>query len=40
MNEFYHKYFLHKPAWSSLEAKRLPAGVAMEMELMDLMALE
>ena len=33
MNEVYAEYFPQRPARSSLEAKRLPAGVSMEMEL-------
>ncbi len=36
MNEVYEEYFLHKPARSSLEAKRLPVRASMEMELVAL----
>lgn len=32
-NKVYAEYFPHKPARSSLEASRLPAGVTVEMEL-------
>ncbi|KAH7378098.1 Endoribonuclease L-PSP/chorismate mutase-like protein [Cadophora sp. MPI-SDFR-AT-0126] len=35
-NTVYAEYFPHKPARSSLEAKRLPAGVTVEMELVAL----
>ncbi|KAH7310008.1 Endoribonuclease L-PSP/chorismate mutase-like protein [Rhexocercosporidium sp. MPI-PUGE-AT-0058] len=35
-NQVYAEYFPHKPARSSLEAKRLPAGVTLEMELVAL----
>ncbi|KAG4418354.1 hypothetical protein IFR04_008496 [Cadophora malorum] len=35
-NKVYAEYFPHKPARSSLEAKRLPAGVSVEMELVAL----
>ena len=33
MNEVYATYFPHKPARSAIEAKRLPVGAEMEMEL-------
>lgn len=33
MNEAYAKFFPHKPARSAIEAKRLPAGVTMEMDV-------
>jgi 2-iminobutanoate/2-iminopropanoate deaminase len=36
MNEVYASYFPHKPARSSLEATRLPAGSSMEMDLVAL----
>jgi len=36
MNAVYEQYFPHKPARSSLEAKRLPLGVTMEMDLVAL----
>ncbi|KIW44904.1 uncharacterized protein PV06_03341 [Exophiala oligosperma] len=36
MNKVYEGYFPQKPARSAIEAKRLPAGVSMEMELMAL----
>ncbi|KAG4440568.1 hypothetical protein IFR05_003935 [Cadophora sp. M221] len=35
-NQVYAEYFPHKPARSSLEAKKLPAGVTLEMELVAL----
>ncbi|KAL5319337.1 hypothetical protein ACEPPN_012388 [Leptodophora sp. 'Broadleaf-Isolate-01'] len=35
-NQVYAEYFPHKPARSSLEARRLPAGVTLEMELVAL----
>ncbi|PVH75750.1 YjgF-like protein [Cadophora sp. DSE1049] len=35
-NKVYAEYFPHKPARSSLEAKRLPAGATVEMELVAL----
>jgi enamine deaminase RidA (YjgF/YER057c/UK114 family) len=33
MNEVYATYFPHKPARSAIEAKRLPAGTSMEMDV-------
>jgi 2-iminobutanoate/2-iminopropanoate deaminase len=36
MNEVYASYFPHKPARSSLEAKRLPADASMEMDIIAL----
>ncbi|KAH9217512.1 Endoribonuclease L-PSP/chorismate mutase-like protein [Leptodontidium sp. 2 PMI_412] len=35
-NQVYAEYFPHKPARSSLEARRLPAGMTLEMELVAL----
>jgi enamine deaminase RidA (YjgF/YER057c/UK114 family) len=32
-NDIYAQYFPQKPARSAIEAKRLPAGVTLEMEL-------
>ena len=36
MNKVYEEYFPQKPARSAIEAKRLPAGVSIEMELIAL----
>ncbi|EKG12372.1 YjgF-like protein [Macrophomina phaseolina MS6] len=36
MNDVYALYFPHKPARSAIEAKRLPAGTPMEMDLIAL----
>lgn len=36
MNKVYEQYFPHKPARSSLDAKRLPMGARMEMDLVAL----
>jgi len=36
MNEVYKQYFPQQPARSAIEAKRLPGGVSMEMELIAL----
>ncbi|KAF4314398.1 Enamine/imine deaminase [Botryosphaeria dothidea] len=33
MNGVYAEYFPHRPARSAIEAKRLPAGVPMEMDI-------
>ncbi|KAK0644875.1 Protein HMF1 [Lasiodiplodia hormozganensis] len=33
MNEVYAEYFPHKPARSAIEARRLPAGTSMEMDI-------
>lgn len=36
VNDVYAQYFPHKPARSGIEAKRLPAGADIEMELVAL----
>ncbi|KAL1638496.1 hypothetical protein SLS56_000305 [Neofusicoccum ribis] len=36
MNDVYALYFPHKPARSAIEAKRLPAGCSIEMDLIAL----
>lgn len=36
MNDVYALYFPHKPARSAIEAKRIPAGARMEMDLIAL----
>ncbi|KAJ4177119.1 hypothetical protein NW767_015228 [Fusarium falciforme] len=36
MNDVYAEYFPHKPARSSCEAKRLPAGASIEMDIIAL----
>lgn len=36
MNEVYEQYFPHKPARSAIEAKRIPAGASMEMDVIAL----
>lgn len=36
MNAVYTLYFPHKPARGAIEAKRLPAGTPMEMDLIAL----
>ncbi|KAF9630939.1 YjgF-like protein [Lasiodiplodia theobromae] len=33
MNEVYAEYFPHKPARSAIEARRLPAGTSIEMDI-------